>query len=117
MNDAQSSLDKFITEALERAELTVRTAADRIGVTFGFVAQVKRGHSRFPPEHFQRWCDALSLTPAQRDEFLRLTLLARCPPEIQRLVADLEKRNAELSAALSSQQPPRKSARTRRSSH
>ncbi len=107
-------LNRFIGEALERQGLTIRAFAQQVGVTHVFVIRVRQGKAHFPPEHFQRWCDALALTTQQRDTFLRLTLLARSPPEIRTLVASLERRLAQVMPIKStSEQLPRRTTSRR----
>jgi transcriptional regulator with XRE-family HTH domain len=118
MFDAVTSLterlDRFLGAALERQGLTIRAFAQQVGVTHVFVIRVRQGKALFPPEHFQRWCTALALDPAQRDAFLRLTLLARSPPEIRKLVASLERCVAQFTADQRSLGPqPRRLATSR----
>lgn len=95
VQDSSDQLDHFIGTALERQGLSIRSFAQMVGVTHVFVIRVRQGKALFPPEHFQRWCAALALDAEQRDVFLRLTLLARCPPEIRALVSSLEQRVAQ----------------------
>ena len=112
MFDAVTSMTerliRFIGEALERQGYTIRAFAQQVGVTHVFVIRVRQGKALFPPEHFQRWCTALALDPKQRDTFLRLTLLARSPPEIRELVSSLERRLAQqgLSRRPQRRRPP-----------
>jgi transcriptional regulator with XRE-family HTH domain len=86
----RSPLDRFLTKRLEELDLTLRAFAQRVGVSHVFVIKVKQGQKLFPGEQFSRWCKALELNDEMRGIFMHVTIIAQCPSELRKYIAELE---------------------------
>jgi transcriptional regulator with XRE-family HTH domain len=83
---------QYVEQLLAARSLSLRSFAQRIGMSPGWVSRVKR--LTIAPEHIEVWADALELRGAERERFIVLAWLTHAPPFIREYVATLERRLA-----------------------
>lgn len=72
---------------LERAGLSQRAFARRVGYSHVLVSYVITGRRTPPLEAIESWADELGVTGAERTRFIQLAWLAHAPPQVRDLVA------------------------------
>ncbi len=93
--------------ALKERGLTVRKFAEKVGVAWSFVHQVRRGHSILPLDKVESWAQALGLDGAVRADFIEAAKWAHIPvalrPWIAEKLAQVEPEPEPRTVALSDQ--------------
>jgi transcriptional regulator with XRE-family HTH domain len=80
--------DRYLT----RRELSSAEFGRRVGLSSGHINNVRHGRRPPPLEGLDQWIEVLNLDPIEKAQFIRLARLLHCPPQVQSLVAEIERK-------------------------
>jgi len=83
---------RFVRQAMNRKKINQIEFAKILQIKQSMISQILTGRRRLPPERLAEWTQILGLSDSQCKRFQILSLLIRCPPEIQAHVEKLERK-------------------------